>query len=141
MTDAAPFSPEDALVAVMFATSAADQQLSDSEISTIERLVSVLPAFASYDPSRIPAVFQNVFALFDQDDGIDTLVGLVKSSLPPGLNETAYALACDVAAADGSVAMEELRLLEILRQDLEVDRLAAAAIERGARARHRKVPV
>ncbi|MEL7215121.1 MAG: tellurite resistance TerB family protein [Pseudomonadota bacterium] len=141
MTDTTPpLSPEDALVAVMFATSAADQQLSDREIDTLKRLVSVLPVFENYDPAHIPTVFQTVFDLFDQDDGLDVLLGLVKASLPPGLNETAYALACDVAAADGAVQMEELRLLEMLRSDLEVDRLTAAAIEHGARARHRKLP-
>lgn len=139
MSHTPPFSPQDALVAIMFATSTADQKLSDREIITIERLIAVLPAFSDYDLTRIPMVFQNVFALFEDEDGIDTLVGLVKSSLPPGLNETAYALACDIAAADGNLKMEELRLLEILRQDLEVDRLAAAAIEYGARARHRQV--
>ena len=31
---------------------------------------------------------------------------------------------------------EELRILELLRHRLDVDRLAAAGIERGARARH-----
>ena len=41
-----------------------------------------------------------------------------------------------VAAADGSLAETELRLLEEIRYELEIDRLHAAAIERGARARH-----
>ena len=50
--------------------------------------------------------------------------------------ETAYAIACDVAAADGSLRQQELRFLEELRHALNIDRLHAAAIERGARARH-----
>lgn len=41
-----------------------------------------------------------------------------------------------MAAADGYTTQEELRLLELLRDSLEIDRLNAAAIERGARARH-----
>ena len=56
--------------------------------------------------------------------------------LPERLHETAYALACDVAAADERISQEELRLLELLRHRLSVGRLPAAAIERGARARH-----
>jgi tellurite resistance protein len=135
-----PMSPADALVAVMIATSAADEQLSDKELRTIEQLVSVLPAFKGYDTARIPVVFQVVFDIFDDIDGIDALIGLVKQSLPAKLNETAYALACDIAAADGKLEASELRLLQMLRQDLEVDRLAAAAIERGASARHRRIP-
>jgi hypothetical protein len=45
----------------------------------------------------------------------------------------------DVAAADAEVTQEEARLLEILRHRLDVDRLAAAAIERGAKARHQTI--
>ena len=74
--------------------------------------------------------------LFEEEDGLDALLGLVEHALPDHLRETAYALACDVAAADKRVSMYELRFLEMLRHDLRVGRLAAAAIERGARARH-----
>jgi hypothetical protein len=52
------------------------------------------------------------------------------------LRETAYALACEVAAADGALAIEELNLLDILRRGLNVDRLVAVAIERATYARH-----
>ena len=55
---------------------------------------------------------------------------------PEHLYETAYALSCDVAAADGRIAGQEARMLEEIRDELELDRLHAAAIERGARARH-----
>ena len=65
-----------------------------------------------------------------------TLLRLVHEALPDKLHETAYAIACDIVAADLSASQEELRLLEMLRHRLDVDRLAAAAIERGARARH-----
>ena len=66
---------------------------------------------------------------------VDTLVGLAHDSLPPGLRETAYVLACDVAAADGKVSQEKIRLLEMLRHGLTGGRLPVAAIERAARAR------
>jgi len=36
---------------------------------------------------------------------------------------------------DGQLSQEELRLLEVLRHGLDVDRLTAAAIERGAATR------
>ena len=72
---------------------------------------------------------------WDFSDGIDTIVGLARDALSDSLRETAYALACDVAAADGKVSQEEIRLLEILRHGMNVGRLPAAAIERAARAR------
>jgi tellurite resistance protein len=73
--------------------------------------------------------------LLEGDDGLDKAIGLINQSLTPALRETAYAIACDVAAADGQLGQEELRFLEILRHGLKIDRLTAAAIERGTRAR------
>jgi hypothetical protein len=77
--------------------------------------------------------------MLSEEDGLDAILGLVKEALPPHLNETAYAMACDVAASDGVVRLAELRFLEMVRDELGVGRLAAAAIERGARARHQTI--
>lgn len=134
----AVLSPQDALIAVMVGTSVVDAKQSDAELLTIVAEINSLPAFANYDHSRIPGINSLVKDLFDEDDGIDALIGLVQEALPERFNETAYALACDIAAADGKVNMSELRFLEIVRHDLKVGRLASAAIERGARARHQR---
>ena len=45
-------------------------------------------------------------------------------------------MAVEVAAADLKVPDEEIRLLELLRDALNLDKLVTAAIERSARARH-----
>ena len=132
-------SPQDALVAVMIATAAADEKLNDSEMRWIASLVDILPVFQGYDGDRFEQVSGLVSDLFTEEDGIDALLGLVEDALPDHLRETAYALACDVAAADGLLAMTELRMLQELRHELRVGRLAAAAIERGARARHQRI--
>ncbi len=134
----AVLSPQDALIAVMVATSQVDAIQSDAELLTIEAEINSLPAFADYDHSRIPGINALVSDLFEEEDGIDALIGLVREALPERFNETAYALACDIAAADGKVNMSELRFLEIVRHDLRVGRLASAAVERGARARHQR---
>lgn len=131
-----PMSPQDCLVAIMVAVSASDQTIRTAELVKIEGAVNMLPVFAGYDIDRTRRVSQIVFDLFEQEDGLDALFGLIRDNLPERLNETAYALACDVAAADGSLAETELRLLEEIRYELSIDRLHAAAIERGARARH-----
>ena len=136
----ASLSAHDALVAVMITTSAADEQLRTEELLSITRLLEQMPAFDNYDPANVKNVSALVFDMLGVEDGLNAIVGLVKEALPSGLNETAYALACDVAAADNAVKMQELRWLEILRNDLEVDALAAAAIERAAKARHRRIP-
>jgi tellurite resistance protein len=129
-------SSQDALVAVMIAVSAVDQNMTDSELASITGIIDILPVFDDYDRDRTATVSNMVADLFEEEDGLDALIGLIEQALPDHLRETAYALACDVAAADKRVNMSELRFLEMLRHDLRVGRLAAAAIERGARARH-----
>ncbi|CAN5734423.1 tellurite resistance TerB family protein [soil metagenome] len=145
MPEAAPvppsFSAQDALVAVMVAASAADENLSTNELLSIARMVDTLPAFEGYDRDRLPIVSRTVFDLFTEADGLDALFGLVREALPFRLYETAYAIACDVAAADGNAFPAELQFLLELRHALDVDRLTAAAIERGAGARHRRLPL
>ncbi len=137
MTDIShSLTPEDCLVAMMMATSASDENIRTSELVTIEAIVNHLPVFSDYDTDRIKAVSQTVFDLFSEEEGLDALFGLIRDNLPEKLNETAYALACDVAASDGNLGDTELRLLEEIRYELNIDRLHAAAIERGARARH-----
>lgn len=131
-----PLSPQDCLVAVMIAVSASDENIRTAELVKIEVAVNNLPIFADYDVDRMNVAAQTVFDLFAVEDGLDALFGLIRDNLPEHLYETAYALACDVAAADGKLLESELRLLEEIRYELNIDRLHAAAIERGARARH-----
>ncbi|MGB0902001.1 tellurite resistance TerB family protein [Halocynthiibacter sp.] len=130
------FTAQDALVAIMFAESASDENIGTPELLTIERIVNHLPIFANYDADRLRTVSQTVLDLFSEEDGLDALFGLVKDALPEALFETAYALACDVAASDGRLKEGELRMLAEIRYELNIDRLHGAAIERGARARH-----
>lgn len=135
-SDTHVLSAQDCLVAMMVAVSASDENIRTAELIKIQSSVNMLPVFGEYDIDRITVVSQFVFDLFEQVDGLDALFGLIRENLPDRLYETAYALACDVAAADGKLAEPELRLLEEMRYELNLDRLHAAAIERGARARH-----
>lgn len=137
MTQTLPaFSAPDALVAIMVTVSVSDETIRTSELVAIERQVNHLPIFAGYDMDNLRAVAETVYRLMGEEDGLDTLFAMVRDALPERLFETAYALACDVAAADGNLGQGELRLLEEVREELDIDRLHAAAIERGARARH-----
>ncbi|NUH66409.1 tellurite resistance TerB family protein [Sulfitobacter sp. S0837] len=130
------FNAQDSLVALMVAVSASDEDIRTAELVKIEAALYLLPIFAGYDNDRVSTISKTVLDLFEQEEGLDALFGLIRDALPERLNETAYALACDVAAADGKLGEAELRLLEEIRYELNIDRLHAAAIERGARARH-----
>ncbi|MDB6453775.1 tellurite resistance TerB family protein [Falsirhodobacter sp. 20TX0035] len=140
MDDTIPsLSQPDALLALMIAVSASHGAVETSELVAIQQMLNHLPVFAEYDIDRLGNVARVVFDLFNEEDGLDALFALVRTALDERLHETAYALACDVAAADGRLYQTELRLLEEIREELRLDRLHAAAIERGARARHARL--
>lgn len=127
---------QEALIYAMVMASAADSDMTDSELGRIGEIVSHLPVFSSFDTGRLPEITNACALLLSDDDGLENAFATMREVLPDRLRETAYALACDVVAADGSAAQEELRLLELMRHSLDIDRLNAAAIERGAAARY-----
>ncbi len=127
--------PQAALIYIMVMVSAADNDMADSELRIIGDFVNHLPIFADYDKKRLTQDLKACATLLGRDAGLEEALKSVKTALPAKLRETAYAVACDVAAAGGEISQETLRLLELLRNRLSLDRLVAVAIERGARAR------
>jgi tellurite resistance protein len=125
----------DALIYTMVMVSAADNNMSDAELRIIGDNVRDLPAFAGYDGEKLTTTLRECADLLAEENGLDEAFRHIKEALPAKLRETAYALACDVVAADGEASQEELRVLELIRHRLHIDRLIAAAIERGTRAR------
>jgi tellurite resistance protein len=129
-------TPHEALIYVMITTAAADRQISDRELDRIAQIVRHLPVFMGYDMDNLAKAAERCGDLLSNEEGLDEMLELIASALPKKLYETAYALAVEVAAADLKVPDEEIRLLELLRDALNLDKLVTAAIERGARARH-----
>jgi tellurite resistance protein len=125
-----------ALIYVTVLMSAADQSMAETEIETISDDVVHWPVFKDCDTGRISEAAESCLKLLTEEDGLDEALREIAAKLPPQLHETAYALACDVAAADGMATQEELRLLEMLGETLGLGRLETAAIERATRARH-----
>ncbi len=139
MRDTPSIDHHTALVYVMVLVSAADRDMTDAELRSIGDVVQHLPVFRDFDREQLPRTASSCVDILNQDDGLDRIFQLIEAALPDRLRETAYAIACDVAAADGRAGQEELRMLEIVRHRLAIDRLVAAAIERGARARHARL--
>ncbi len=125
-----------ALIYTMVLVSAADGDMTDAELTVIGDFIRTLPVFKDYDSKLLTQAAADCAAFLSADDGFETVLDIIGQALPDRLRETAYALACDVAAADMSADQEELRLLEMLSNHLEIDPLVTAAIERAARARH-----
>ncbi len=130
-------TPHTALVYLMVLVSASDSEMTDSELKRIGEIVNTLPAFSGYDAEKLVTDAETCAEILDADGGLEAVMGLVKEAIPEERGDTAYAVACDVAVVDVHLSQEELRVLEMIRHTLLVDRLTAAAIERGAAARAR----
>jgi hypothetical protein len=126
----------EALIYTMVLASAADREMSDPELRSIGDMVRSLPIFLDLDEMEISIISGACAEMLNDEDGLEAVLDFIKDALPETLRETAYALACDIVAADLAASQEELRLLEMLRHRLQLDRLIAAGIERGSRARH-----
>jgi tellurite resistance protein len=124
-----------ALIYLMIMVSASDRKMTDSEMGQIGSVVKRLPVFRDFPADRLPETAQECAVLVNAKDGMEKTLQLIAEALPHYLRETGYAVACEVAAADGRANFEELRMLQLVRQHLGVDRLVAAAIERATTAR------
>ena len=126
-----------ALVYIMVVVSASDGNMSERELRTIGDIVRTLPVFQGFDESRLLAVSKECAEIVQEEDGLDAVLGLIRNALPESLRETAYWLALEVALSDSLVRVEEVRIVELLRRSLGIDRLVAAALDRAAEARFR----
>src|SRR5258707_1589430 len=131
--------PHGALIYTMVIVSAADDDLPDTELQAIGEIIGRLPVFRGFDQKNLPRLLNSCTESLARDDGLEATLDEIKKALPANLRETAYAIACDLVAADGEATQEELRALELIRHRLAIDRLIAAAIERGARARFQRL--
>jgi hypothetical protein len=131
--------PHGALIYTMVIVTGAENRLPPDEVTMIGDIVGHWPVFHGFDQKKLPGHLNDCAELLARDEGLEATLDAIKAALPQRLRETAYAIACDLVAVDGSATQEELQLLELIRDRFELDRLVAAAIERGARARAQKV--
>ena len=129
---------QEALVCTMVLVAAADDGITDREIGVMSGLVQTLPVFQDFSSERLRAATEAAIELLGEDEGLRHAGQLIRDALEPRLRETAYALACDVVAAERAPQQPVLRMLEFVVGELRIDSLVAAAIERGARARHQR---
>lgn len=130
---------QEALVCTMVLVAAADGGITDREIGVMSGLVQTLPAFQDFSSERLEFASNAAVSLLEEDDGLTHAGAMIRDALEPRLRETAYALACEVVAADRAASQPVLRMLELVRAELRLEPLVATAIERGARARHQRI--
>jgi len=131
---------QDALIQFMVIAATSDAAITDQELGRIEGLIVRLPIFEGFDRSRLADVVNATVDKLNGEHGFEGMLDQAMAAIPPKLEDTAYALAVEITAVDLNLEQEELRVLEMMRDRMDLDRLTTAAIEVAARARHRRLP-
>jgi tellurite resistance protein len=127
----------EALIYLMVVTSASDRDMTDAELARIGNVVRAWPIFEGFDDEKLIGIAQDCQKMLHEEGGLRGVLSVARKAIPEHLHDTAYALAFEVATADLEMRMEEVRVLQLLREHLVVDAATIAAIERAAKARHR----
>lgn len=134
-------TPQEAIIYLMIATSASDGSINSSELRTIGRVVRSFPLFGPEHEEELVKLSEEAGALMGSEGGLHKVMSAAAAVIPEHLVETAYAAVVDVVTADESLNLEEIRMLELVRDALAVSDDGAAAIEHAARARHMTLEV
>lgn len=130
---------QEALVYVMVIVSASDRQMRDEELARIGAVIRTLPAFRGFAQARTLEIAQDCQQRLHEEAGLEGVLKLITDALSPEMRETAYALAVDIASADHAFEMEEVRILDLIREQLGVSEIVVDAIDLAASIRHRMV--
>jgi tellurite resistance protein len=136
-----PIPVQTALVYVMILISAADRKMGDSELARIGELVRRWPVFQGFNQEMLVPMATDCATIIAEEQGVETVLGLIGTAVPNELAETAYLLACEVAAIDSQFLKSEMQVLKLLRETLGVDRLTGAALELSAQVRNMKLDI
>lgn len=132
----AELTPQEAVIYLMVMASASDGRITDRELRTIGRVVRSFPLFSEADEAALVETAESCGRLMSSEGGLHKVLAAAAAALPSHLAETAYAAVVDVITADEGLELTEIRVLELVRDALNVDYAGASAIEHAARARH-----
>lgn len=127
----------EALIYLMVVTSASDRDMAHPELGKIGEVVQSWPIFEDFDSDRLVEVAQDCQVLLSEEDGLEKVLSLADKVIPARLMDTAYAAVLEVAVADREMRLEEARVLQRVREHLQIDAPSVAAIEMAAKARVR----
>ena len=123
----AKLSKEEAFAAVALAAVAADGYISEEEGRGIITGLARMKLFENYNPNKMGSMFNKLIGII-KNQGIESLITLSKETLPQEIRETAFAVATDLALADGTLDKSEKDILTKIQQTLEVPEETAIKI-------------
>jgi tellurite resistance protein len=123
----AKLSKEEAFAAISLVTVAADGVITEEEARGLFVQLYRMKMFSGFNDNQMSSMLNKLINIIKKQ-GLVTLVEMSKESLPENLKITAFAVATDLALADGDVAEEEKNLLTKIQQALGIPEEEAVKI-------------
>lgn len=118
---------EESFAAVALAAVAADGMITEEEANGLVVSLVRMKLFLGYNGNQMGAMLNKLVQIIKKQ-GVDELVNMAKESLPKDLKETAFAVATDLALADGELGGKEKEILTKIQQIMEIPEDKAVTI-------------
>jgi tellurite resistance protein len=118
---------EESFAGIVLAAVAADGVITEEEAQGLVISLVRMKTYAGYTGNQMSALLNKLIGIIKKQ-GVDALVNLSKESLAQDLRETAFAVATDLALADGEIADQEKEILTKIQLGLEIPESKAVNI-------------
>jgi tellurite resistance protein len=110
---------EESFAAIILAAVAADGVITEEEANGLVIGMVRMKLYAGYNGNQLGSILNKLVGVIKKQ-GIDGLINQAKESLPQEMRETAFAVATDLALADGEIANQEKDILTKIQQALGI---------------------
>jgi hypothetical protein len=117
--ETAKLTKEESFASITLAAVAADGVITEEEAQGLIVTLIRMKLYAGYNGNQMGTMLNKLIGII-RKQGIDALVNMAKETLPQDLKETAFAVATDLALADGEMANQEKDLLTKLQLGLGI---------------------
>lgn len=111
---------QEAFAGILLAASACDGHMAQGEVQSLFTTIERMRMFENVAPNKWNSIMDALLKLLKKSGPLK-LVDVCAEALPDGMKQTAFANACDIVLADGSVEEEEKEFLDHLQKSLELD--------------------
>lgn len=110
---------EESFAAVTVAAVAADGVITEEEANGLVVALIRMKLYAGYNANQMGNMLNKLINIV-RKQGVEALITLSKDPLPAELRETAFAVAADLALADGEIAEQEKAILTKIQTSLGI---------------------
>lgn len=118
---------EESFASISLVAIAADGVITEEEAQGMVVGLVRMKMYAGYNSNQMGAMLNKLVGII-RKQGIDALLSMAKEGLSPDMKETAFAVATDLALADGEIAEKEKQILTKIQQDLGIPEDKAVTI-------------